>query len=30
MDFEWDPTKARANERKHGISFFEACEAFDG
>ncbi len=28
MDFEWDPTKARANEQKHGISFFEACEVF--
>ena len=30
MDFEWDPTKARANESKHRISFFQACEAFDG
>ena len=29
MDFEWDPGKARANERKHGISFLEACEVFD-
>ena len=29
MDFEWDPTKARANESKHGVSFFEACEVFD-
>jgi hypothetical protein len=29
MDFEWDPDKARANESKHGVSFFEACEVFD-
>jgi len=29
MDFEWDPDKARANECKHGVSFFEACEVFD-
>ncbi len=29
MDFEWDPEKAFANERKHSISFFEACEVFD-
>ena len=29
MDFEWDPEKARANESKHGVSFFEACEVFD-
>ena len=29
MDFEWDPEKALANESKHGISFFEACEVFD-
>jgi hypothetical protein len=29
MDFEWDPEKARANARKHGVSFFEACEVFD-
>ena len=28
MEFEWDPDKARANESKHGISFFEACEVF--
>ena len=28
MDFEWDPTKARANEQKHGISFLEACDVF--
>lgn len=29
IDFEWDPAKARANEEKHGVSFFEATEVFD-
>lgn len=29
IDFEWDPAKAKANEEKHGVSFFEACEVFD-
>ena len=29
MDFEWDPIKASANEQKHGVSFFDACEVFD-
>ena len=29
MEFEWDPEKARANEDKHGVSFFEATEVFD-
>jgi uncharacterized DUF497 family protein len=24
VDFEWDETKARANEKKHGVSFVEA------
>lgn len=24
MDFEWDDSKAEANERKHGVSFAEA------
>jgi len=24
MDFEWDPEKAEANERRHGVSFSEA------
>ena len=28
MDFEWDATKARKNERKHSISFDEATEVF--
>src|SRR5271170_7528322 len=27
--FEWDPLKARANERKHGISFEIARYAFE-
>jgi uncharacterized DUF497 family protein len=25
IDFEWDPSKARANLRKHGVSFDEAA-----
>ena len=28
MDFEWDPNKAYANQRKHGVSFTEAAEVF--
>ena len=28
MDFEWDPSKAYANQRKHGVSFTEAAEVF--
>jgi len=27
--FEWDPDKARENERKHGVSFEEAATCFD-
>ena len=27
-DFEWDPRKATANRRKHGISFEDAVTAF--
>ena len=27
--FEWDPRKARANLRKHGVTFDEACSAFE-
>jgi len=27
--FEWDPDKARANQRKHGVSFDEASSVFD-
>jgi uncharacterized protein len=25
MEFDWDPEKARQNERKHGVSFHEAA-----
>ena len=28
MRFEWDEAKALANERKHGVSFQEACTVF--
>jgi len=28
-DFEWDAAKARANQRKHGVSFEEATTVFD-
>ena len=28
MRFEWDPSKAAANKRKHGVSFEEAAECF--
>lgn len=28
MDFEWDPRKAEANRRKHGVSFTEAGTIF--
>lgn len=30
MQFEWDPVKARANERKHTVSFEEAASIFRG
>ena len=26
--FDWDPAKARTNERKHGVSFAEAQSVF--
>jgi hypothetical protein len=26
--FEWDPKKARLNEAKHGVSFFDAVTVF--
>ena len=29
MDFEWDPDKAEANRRKHGVDFADAVGAFD-
>ncbi len=28
MEFEWDDTKNRLNAEKHGVSFYEAQEAF--
>ncbi|CAN5645497.1 BrnT family toxin [soil metagenome] len=28
MEFEWDPQKASASFRKHGVAFEEAMEAF--
>ena len=28
--FEWNPAKSASNRRKHGISFDEAIEIFDG
>jgi uncharacterized DUF497 family protein len=28
MQFEWDPDKAAANEKKHGVSFHEAATVF--
>jgi uncharacterized DUF497 family protein len=27
-DFEWDPAKARANVRKHGVRFDDAATVF--
>jgi uncharacterized DUF497 family protein len=28
MEYEWDPEKAEANKRKHGVSFHEAATVF--
>lgn len=28
MTYEWDPTKAQRNRRKHGVSFEEAASVF--
>jgi uncharacterized protein len=28
LEFEWDPTKAEANFRKHGVSFEQAMGVF--
>ena len=28
VDFEWDPAKAEANLRKHGVPFLKAMEVF--
>jgi hypothetical protein len=27
-DFEWDSAKAESNDKKHGVSFFEAATVF--
>lgn len=27
--FEWDPVKARGNQRKHGVSFEDAMHVFE-
>ena len=29
IQFEWDPQKARSNQRKHGVSFGDAIRVFD-
>jgi hypothetical protein len=29
MEFQWDPRKERANQRKHGIGFREAATVFE-
>ncbi|MBI5650935.1 MAG: BrnT family toxin [Chloroflexi bacterium] len=29
LEFEWDPAKAAANLKKHGVSFDEATTCFD-
>ena len=29
MEFEWDPTKDRSNQRKHGLSFAEERRLFE-
>ena len=28
MEFEWDPEKAKANAKKHGVEFGEAMTVF--
>lgn len=28
LEFEWDPNKAEANQKKHGVSFTEASSVF--
>ena len=29
VQFEWDPTKAKANLAKHGVAFEDACLVWD-
>jgi uncharacterized DUF497 family protein len=28
LKFEWDPVKAKSNQKKHGVTFAEACSCF--
>lgn len=28
MEFEWDPKKSEANQKKHGVSFHDAATVF--
>jgi len=30
VNFEWDDTKDRSNQKKHGLSFSDAVELFEG
>jgi len=30
IEYEWDPEKAEANKRKHGVGFHEAATVFGG
>lgn len=30
MEFDWDDAKDRSNQRKHGLSFTEAKQLFEG
>jgi uncharacterized protein len=29
MDYQWDPAKAKANVKKHGVEFADAVGVFD-
>lgn len=29
IEFEWDPQKAKANESKHNVTFYDASEVFE-
>jgi uncharacterized DUF497 family protein len=29
MDYQWDPAKAKANVKKHGVEFADATAVFD-
>ena len=30
MEFEWDPKKSKENKKKHGVSFDEATQIWEG